>query len=945
MEIHADGHAWEAGPRQQRHVLAALAVDAGRPLTTEVLIDRVWDEAPSGARRALHVHISRLRRLLGQAGAGGETPTRLVRRSGGYVLDIDTDIVDLHSFQGLVERARVQTSPDIRIALLRDARALWRGEPMTGLTGEWVTQCRWAWRQNYLEATEAWARAHLRVGDAEAVIGVLTDLTGEEPFLESAAALLMRALYATDRGADALQVYLTLRRRMVEELGTDPGPELQKLHQAILRRDVLDPCAPWSRQMAQAAPNHTVTAVAPVPAEVDSQTPDPMDRPTPAQLPADVSMFAGRARELALLCQALTSSPTRDGTGAIATVGGLGGIGKTWLAVRWAHQHKDRFPDGQLFVDLRGFDPSGQIVTPESALRGFLDALGVPPHAIPAHPDAQAGLYRSLVARRRMLVVLDNARDAAHVVDLLPGSPGSAVIVTSRDRLIGLVTQYGAQPVPLDILTTAEAEQVLTMRFGTRIVAPAETVDAVVAACGGLPLALGIAAARAAVLPRPSLAVVAAELRDTTTRLNALDEEHPHSSLRTVMSWSCGALSFAHKQVFALLGAAPGRGFELGAASALTGLSPAQTTAALRALDRQSLINQDAAGRWRMHDLVRLYAAEQAQHLIGDFDRRSALRRLVIFHLHAACAADRQMAPYRLPIPVEGPRPDAVPSFADSTAAVEWMAGEQPNLTAVQQAAMDAGWHAAAWQLAWASDTYLRRRGHLTEHITTWQTGLAAAEQTSDRAATILARRKLASACARLGWHQDAREHMEAAMSAVRQSDDRHALAFVYRTYAQVADLAGKRQEALEHARASLRVLQALDDKPWVATQLNAVGWYSAQLGLYEPARAHLTAALELARELSKADTEANTLDSLGYLAQGTGDHALAVQYYQQGADLQHRNSDTYSEAQTLEHLGDAQAALGDRVAAAKAWRQALRLYRTQRRTSDAERVSRNLHR
>jgi tetratricopeptide (TPR) repeat protein len=569
--------------------------------------------------------------------------------------------------------------------------------------------------------------------------------------------------------------------------------------------------------------------------------------------------------------------------------------------------------------------------------------LGVPAQAIPADPAAQAGLYRSLVARRRMLIVLDNARDAAHVVDLLPGAPGSAVIVTSRDRLIGLVTQYGAQPVPLDVLTTAEAERLLAARLGTRLVVPAETVDAVVVACGGLPLALGIAAARAAVLTRPSLAVVAAELRDATTRLSALDEEHAHSSLRSVMSWSYGALTPTHARVFALLGAAPGPDFGLGAATALTGLSPAPTTTALRTLERQSLINQDAAGRWRMHDLVRLYAAERAQDLIGPADHRSALHRLVTFHLHAACAADRQLAPHRRPVRVEGPTPDAVPSFADRSAAVQWLASEQPALEAVQQAAMDAGWFVAAWQFAWALDTHLRRRGQLREHETMWQTGLAAAEQAGDPDALVLVWRSLGHACARLGRHEQAREHMEAAMSAVRRSGDRYALASLRRTYAQVSDLAGNGREALNHARVSLRLYQALADEPWVATELNAVGWYSARLGLYEPARTHLNAALALARELGNPETEAGTLDSLGYLAYRTGDHALAVRHYQQGADLHHRNNDTYSGAETLEHLGDAQAALGDRAAADQAWQRALRLYRAQHRTTDAERVSRHL--
>ncbi|HET6211999.1 MAG TPA: BTAD domain-containing putative transcriptional regulator, partial [Micromonosporaceae bacterium] len=482
VEVLASGQPVEVGPPQRCTVLAALAVDAGRPVTVETLIDRVWGDQPSHrVRRGLQAHVTRIRRLLEHAGAGEETPTRLVRRAGGYALDVDPDRVDLHRFRRLLDQARHRACADVeRVTLLRDALGLWRGEPLGGLAGQWAVRTRQGWRQQHLDAVLAWARAELAVGNPAAVIGALTDLVGEHPLLEPLIAVLMRALYAAGHSAQALDLSTVTRQRLVQELGAEPGSELRQVQHGILRDD-LD--------------RHDMPPPPAVPAVAASVA--------PAQLPQDVPGFAGRQAALAQLDALLPAAGEPANTVVISAVSGTAGVGKTALAVYWAHQVRRRFPDGQLYVNLRGFDPSGSVMEPVEAVRGFLDALGVAPQRIPAGIDAQTALYRSLLAERRMLLVLDNACDAAQVRPLLPGAAGCLVLVTSRNRMSGLVATDGAHPLSLDLLTAAEARQLLARRLGAdRIANEPRAVEEIIERCARLPLALTVVAARAATHPR-----------------------------------------------------------------------------------------------------------------------------------------------------------------------------------------------------------------------------------------------------------------------------------------------------------------------------------------------------------------------------------------------------------------------------------------------------------
>ena len=353
VEVEMAGAPVDIGPPRQRGVLAALAVDAGRPVPVATLVERVWGDATEPSRSALYVYVTNLRKVLATAGTDGPGTATVARRSGGYVLDVDPDRVDVHRFRRLAGEARQPGCPDPdRAVLLRQALDLWRGTPLADLPGGWPERLRQDWRQEYVEAATAWAGAALGTGDPGAAVDLLTELAGRYPLNESVAAALMRLLYATGRGAGALDHYERVRAHLADELGTDPGPELRALHRAVRRGEPVT--APRPRPPARS--------------EV-----------VPAQLPADLARFAGRADHLRQLDTLLTSGPETRA----AAIAGTAGVGKTALAVHWAHRVADRFPDGQLYVNLRGFDPGGQVVDPATAVRGFLDAFQVPPRGWP----------------------------------------------------------------------------------------------------------------------------------------------------------------------------------------------------------------------------------------------------------------------------------------------------------------------------------------------------------------------------------------------------------------------------------------------------------------------------------------------------------------------------------------------------------------------------------
>ncbi|QNP76194.1 tetratricopeptide repeat protein [Streptomyces roseirectus] len=904
-----DGVLVELGPAKRRTVLAALLVDAGRWVTVETLIDRVWGEdVPAQARPSLYAHVARIRRSLAEAGPA----PRLRRGPGGYLLDVPPDRVDVLRFRQVVERARKQEcGPAERAVLLRQALGWWRGEPLAGLSGAWVRRTRESWGQERVEAALEWAEAEYRTGRHAGVIGELTALAAEHPFVEPLTAALMRALQAAGRAPEALACFAVLQKRLAEELGTDPGAEVRRVHQAILRGEPV--------LSAEAA--------------------------VPAQLPLEVRGFTGRTRELARLDGILATAGRQPVV--VSAVSGTAGVGKTALVVHWAHRVADRFPDGQLYVNLRGFDPSGAAVTPDQAVRDFLDALGCPAQRVPADLQARASLYRSLLAGRRVLVVLDNARDADQVRPLLPGSPGCLAVVTSRDRLAGLVVAEGAHPLALDLLSPAEARALLGRRLGAdRVAAEPDAVEEIVARCARLPLALAVATARAAAHPGFPLAAVAAELRESHGSLDAFTGGDLTTDVRAVFSWSHDALTPVQARLFALLGLAPGPDIALFALASLAGLPRPATRAAVRALENLHLVEEQEPGRWRMHDLVRLYAADRGRQDLAPGDREAALRRLTGSYLHTVCAALRLMPLDDMPPVLGDPAPGCLPQpLATQAEAVRWLTRELPNLLAAQRLATERGWRRFVWQFAWSLDQFYGLLGHVHDRVAMWRAALAALGDDDPPDVRMRVHRRLGHAANHAGFHDEARTHLARALDLAEQADDHPNQARVHIALAQTYGQQDRLREALEHSGRALRLLRELDLPATKAAALNAVGWYEARLGRYGPARVHCEAALPLARASGHESIEADILDSLGYIAHHTGRHTEAVAHYRLAVTRYRRSGSDPWVADTLDRLGLAYAALGRPTQARAAWTESAAMYEAQHRTAPAERVRHRLDR
>jgi len=659
----------------------------------------------------------------------------------------------------------------------------------------------------------------------------------------------------------------------------------------------------------------------------------------PRQLPAAPRSFVGRTEEFAALDKILLAAG--GGSVVISAIGGVGGVGKTALAVHWAQRNAHLFPDGQLFLNLRGFQPASEPMQPAAALHTLLDGMGVDPKAIPSDVDARVGLYRTLSADRRMLVVLDDAQDSGQVAPLLPSGPTCAVLVTSRRALGGLAANHGAHSLRLDILPDAEARALLLERLGhERLDAEAAATAALLRHCGGLPLALNIVAARA-VSSTTTLAALAAELDEATDRLDALDAGEINANLRAVFATSYDALDADAAALFGLLGLVPGPDIGALGAAALIAEPVARARKLLRELEDAHLVSQPDPGRYRVHDLLRLYAAEHVDEDIG----RAALARLVECYAQAALVASEHLRPHGQSGALDSAKPDWFdpPSFEDLPTALAWFDTEQQCLLATLRLADARGWSEPAWRLAWAQECFYYWRGRLHEHLTVWSIGLTAATRLANPALLALAHRGLGVAYSRGDHPDEGLEHLSEAIRLAEEVDDARLQARTYRSMAWTWARLGDLDHALDNATQAVRLYERLDDPAALAAAMNAEGWYAALLGRYEQARRRCTAALALAREHNHYSLEGGTLDSLGYVAHHTGDQAQAVAYYRQSLKVYQALGTTYGEANTLSRLGDAHAGLGEHEQAREVWQRAVELYTDQRRTTEAADVASKL--
>jgi DNA-binding SARP family transcriptional activator/tetratricopeptide (TPR) repeat protein len=920
-----DQRSVDLGTPRQRCVLAALAVDAGRLVPADRLVARVWGaDTPRRGRATLQSHISRLR----GAFAGS---VAIVHRSDGYTLELDLpdQAVDLLQFRALRDQARGAGDDTRKVALLTEALALWLGQPLSGLSGEWVEGERDQWQQERSTAEHDLVDAQLSIGLGDELVAPLSARAAQHPLDERVAGQYMLALHHAGRPADALDHYRQLREHLIEELGTDPGNALQTLHQQILA----------SEPLLNPTPAGTTTEPVVI----------------PRQLPAAPAVFVGRQDELDRLDTTLpTSGLSEDGTPSaveempsgtmmlISAIGGTGGIGKTWLALIWAHRNLDRFPDGQLFVDLHGFSPTGRPTQPADVLGGFLAALGVDRNRQPSDPDRRSELYRSLVADKRMLIVLDNAANTDQVSPLLPGGRHCTVLITSRNHLRGLVARHGAHPVHLDILTSTEAHTLLTAPLGPdRATVNAPAVAELTTLCGGFPLALGLIAARITADAHLPLTDIVTELR--ALGLDALDSDDPTASLPTVLSWSLRHLTDQQREVFALLGITPGPDTGLPATAHVTDLPERDTHSALRALADASLIDRLPDNRYGMHDLVRAYATTVADDLPVNV-REMALRRVVDFYTHTAHTADRLMNPQRDPIRLAPPAHDVHPHPPhDVPAALAWFDTEHACLLAAHHTATTFGWHHIVWWLAWTLHTFHYRRGHLHDRLTVWQAAADAATHLPDPTTHTLAHLYLGRAHADLGRYEDAIAHLHRALSLAEHHHDPARQAQTYNVLGWVWARRRDDHRALDHARRALDLYRSLGQPEREAEALNMVGWYAARMGDYDTAREHCQAALTLHRHHHHSEGEAGTLDSLGYIEYHSGHHTQAIDHYHNALALFRALGNAYDAADTLDRLGHPHAALGQTELARAIWREALQLYQEQGRHDDGARIQRQL--
>jgi tetratricopeptide (TPR) repeat protein len=608
----------------------------------------------------------------------------------------------------------------------------------------------------------------------------------------------------------------------------------------------------------------------------------------------------------------------------ITVIAGTAGVGKTTLAVHWAHQISHRYPDGQLYVNLRGFDPQSAAVDPGDTLRGFLDAFAVPAQQVPARLEDQAALFRSLLAGRRVLVVLDNARDTEQVQPLLPGSPGCLVVVTSRNRLSGLVAA-GAVPLPVDLLSAAESRALLSRRIGAlRVAAEPEAVDDVVAACARLPLALAIVAARAAVYPQLGLASLATELRHAHGGLDAFVGENAASDARAVLSWSYHLLTDEAARLFRLLGLHPGPDLTGPSAASLAGLPLAPVRRLLAELSGAHLLEERTPGRFGFHDLLRAYATEQAHKSDTEAKRRTATGRVLDHYLHTAHAADRLLYPYRVPIEVDPPDPAAtVLEFLDQDQALAWFVSEHPVLLAAIDQATGAGFTAHTSTLTWTITAFLNYQGKWHDWVAGLRSALAACCKLDDRAGQALAHRLLNVAHVQLGLLDDADAHARQALDLFGELGDQAGQARLHLDYSRILECQNEYRMALERSRLALDLYRSAGDRDGEANALNWVGWFHSRLGYHEQALRYCEQSLDLHRELGDYPSQADTWDALGFAHHHLGHHDEAMACYEQALGLWRDLGDRYEVATTMRGLGDTRLAAGEPHAARAIWQQA----------------------
>ncbi|MDW5330528.1 AfsR/SARP family transcriptional regulator [Plantactinospora sp. KLBMP9567] len=898
---------------KHRILLATLVLRARRAVPVGELVERMWGaRQPDNPRRTVQLAVVRLRALLDEVGCSGA----IVTDGDGYLIDVPPERVDVERFRsGLADadRAAERSDPVAEAYALHAALSEWRGEPLTDVPSDTLQQRTLPrLREQRLYALERRFDVDLRLGRHERVVQELVQATAEHPLRERFWVQLMTALHRGGRRGDALAAYHDGRRHLAEELGIDPGEEMRQVHATIL-----------GGFRSPASGTVLLPAV-------------------PRQLPPEVSGFTGRDREIGRL----DALPLGSGPAAtIIVISGTAGVGKTSLALHWARRAADRFPDGQLWVNLHGYDHR-PAMTPGQALTLFLRALGVPGEAIPPEVESQAGLYRSVMDGRRVLVVVDNASAAEQVRPLLPGGPGSAVIVTTRNQLTGMVAVEGAYPVELDLFTAAEGHELLARRLDAERVQAAPTaVREIVERCAGLPLALALVAARAAQRPALPLAALAGQLRAARDSLDEFASPDAATDARAVFCYSYRTLSEPAMRLFRLLGLHPGSDIAVDALASLAGLPPAELRPLLAELDAAHLVTEHVDGRWTLHDLLRAYATELTHANDAAADRAAALRRVLDHYVQTGHAAALLIEPLREPIPL-APADSAVSVRppAGRAEALAWFGAEYTGLLAAIERAGRGTFDTHTWQLVWTLADFQQWRGLWHDRAASLQAALEATRRLDHRAEQARAHRGLGYAYTRLHRNDDAQLHLRHALDLYTQLGDPLGRGRAHHGLSYVLERRGDPRAALWHAQRALDLFPPDGNRAHRARALGTVGWCHGQLGDHRQSLHVNREALELLADTGDRVAEAATWDSIGYAHHHLGEHHLAVEAYQTALRLRREVGHRYGVANTLDHLGDTYEARGDAEAARRAWRDALDVLE-QLREPDAERVHAKLGR
>jgi DNA-binding SARP family transcriptional activator/tetratricopeptide (TPR) repeat protein len=911
----------DLGPPKQRALLALLLVHAGRPVPVREIVNTLWGGAPPDtAVNVVQRHIGALRRLFEPDLPPKGTSRWLVRGSGGYRLDVEPDTVDLLRFRSLrllAVRLAEGGRAGEAAGLLLEALSLWHGQAVEGIAPEIRSHPAFASVDGEWVSAVKSVGEHARAAEpvlAERALVVLRQAARQHPLDEILQARLMLVLAATGRQTEALDVYRSVRNTLTD-LGLDPDPELRAAQQHVLRQ---------LRPAGGVAGERPPGTVAEPGADADADA----TVPPPAQLPADLAVFVGRRRELDRFGALLSEYAKAPAASTVVTVGGMAGVGKTTLALHWAHQVAGLFPDGQLYADLRGFHPSGAVTSTNEVMLWFLDALGVPSRRIPASIEAQAALYRSVLAGRRVLVVLDNARDSEHVRPLLPGAPGCLTVVTSRRQLHDLVAAHGAAAVTLDPLPPAEARDFLAHRLGsTRTAREPDAAAEIVELAGRLPLTLATVSARAAMSPASSLGEIAQQLRRGHGSLDEFAGESPRSDARSVFAWSYHALTPAGARLFRLMAVHPGPDCSFDAAASLAGRTPAQLRAPLAELLRAHLLVETAPGRLGCHDLLRAYARELAAQPEFAAESAQGRRRLFDHYLHSAHAAASVLFPGWERLDLAPPAVGANPiALSDQPAAVAWLDAERAVLIAAIEQDARSGTGGYSWQLVATLELYLDRLGSWPVQLEVQTTAAQAAERTGDLHAQGRTQRWLGFLHGRLGRWAEADLHLKRALDFGGEAGDRNGQARTHRLMAFLANGRGRHRDALDHYRAAAGLYASTGWLIGTASVHNEVGWTYILLGEYGKAVAECGLAIEGHAGIGDRNGLAAAWDSLGRAQHYLGAYADALASFDKAVRLYRSIVDRYLEADTLGHIAETQLAAGDPGDAAGTWRQALRI-------------------